>query len=95
MVVTHSPTPWAGTDAASFSLVRSSGQLRTKASLDYETKTSYTVTITVSDGNDGGDRITVTVNVTDVEGAAPSVQTPPAPPNTTALLSNYPQPVQP
>ena len=84
-----------GTDAASFSIVRRSGQLRTKAALDYETKTSYTVTITVSDGNDGGDSITVTVNVTDVAGAAPSVQTPPAPPNTTALLSNYPNPFNP
>ena len=84
-----------GTDEASFSIVRRSGQLRTKASLDYETKTSYTVTITVSDGNDGGDSITVTINVTDVAGAAPSVQTPPAPPNTTALLPNYPNPFNP
>ena len=33
-----------GTDAASFDIVRSSGQLQTKAALDYETKSSYSVT---------------------------------------------------
>ena len=55
-----------GTDAASFSIVSTSGQLQTKAALDYETKTAYTVTITVSDGNGGSDSITVTINVTDV-----------------------------
>ncbi len=56
----------SGTDAASFSIVSTSGQLQTKAALDYETKTSYTVTATVSDGNGGTDSITVTINVTDV-----------------------------
>ena len=55
-----------GTDAASFSIVRTSGQLQTSASLNYETKTSYTVTVSVSDGNGGSDSITVTINVTDV-----------------------------
>ena len=54
-----------GTDAASFSIVSTSGQLQTKAALDYETKTSYSVTITVSDGS-LTDSITVTINVTDV-----------------------------
>ena len=55
-----------GTDAASFSIVSSSGQLQTKAALDYETKATYTVTISVSDGNGGTDSINVTINVTDV-----------------------------
>ena len=55
-----------GDDAASFSIVSTSGQLRTKAALDYETTTSYTVTITVSDGS-LTDTITVTINVTDVQ----------------------------
>ena len=55
-----------GTNVSAFSIVSSSGQLRTKASLDYETKTSYSVTVSVSDGNGGSDRITVTINVTDV-----------------------------
>ena len=55
-----------GTDAAAFSIVSSSGQLQTKAALDYETKTSYSVTVSVSDGNGGSDSITVIINVTDV-----------------------------
>ena len=62
----------SGTDAASFSIVSTTGQLQTKAALDYETKTSYAVTITVSDGSGGSDSITVTINVTDVnENTAP------------------------
>ena len=55
-----------GTDASSFDIVSTSGQLQTRAALDYETKTSYTVTVSVSDGNSGTDSITVTINVTDV-----------------------------
>ena len=55
-----------GTDAASFTIVSSTGQLQTKAPLDYETKRSYTVTITVSDRKiNGSDTITVTINVMD------------------------------
>jgi hypothetical protein len=46
--------------------------LKTSAALDYETKDSYEVTITVSDGNGGSDSITVTINVTDIaENVAP------------------------
>ncbi len=61
-----------GTDAASFSIDSTTGQLRTDASLDYETKNAYTVTITVSDGNGGSDSITVTINVTDVDETLPN-----------------------
>ena len=61
-----------GTDAVSFSINSTSGQLRTLAALDYETKTSYSVRIRVSDGNNGVARIDVTINVTDVaENRAP------------------------
>ena len=56
----------AGADAASFDIVDSTGQLQTKAALDFETTTSYTITITASDGRGGTDSITVTINVTDV-----------------------------
>ena len=56
-----------GTDAASFSIVSTSGQLRTNAALDRETKTSYSVSISVSDGNGGSDSISVTINVRDVD----------------------------
>ena len=61
-----------GTDAASFAIVATSGQLQTKATLDYETKNSYSVTITVSDGKNGTDTITVTINVTDVVEGVPN-----------------------
>ena len=61
----------SGTDAAAFDIDSTSGQLITKAALDYETKTSYSVIITVSDGS-LTDTITVTINVTDVvENSAP------------------------
>ena len=56
----------SGTDADAFSIVSTSGQLQTKAALDYETKVSYTVIVSVSDGNGGSDSITVTINVIDV-----------------------------
>ena len=55
----------SGTDAAAFNIDSTTGQLKTRAALDYETKSTYTVTITVSDGN-LTDTITVTINVTDV-----------------------------
>ncbi len=56
----------SGQDAASFSIDSSSGQLRTQAPLDYEGKSNYSVTISVSDGNLGVDRITVTILITDI-----------------------------
>ena len=55
-----------GTDAASFSIVSTTGQLQTSAALDYETQTSYSVTVSVSDDNGGSDSITVTIDITDV-----------------------------
>ena len=39
-----------GTYAASFGIDTGTGQLKTKAALDYETKDDYEVTVTVSDG---------------------------------------------
>ena len=55
----------SGTDASSFSITSSTGQLRTKAALDYETKRSYSVVVTATDSGDLTDTITVTINVTD------------------------------
>ena len=61
-----------------FRIVSTSGQLQTNAALDYETKASYTVTVSVSDGNGGSDTIAVTISVTDVdETPPPPVQQPP------------------
>ncbi len=54
-----------GTDAASFAIDTSTGQLRTKAALDYETKSSYVVAVRVSDGTDSA-TIVVTIAVTAV-----------------------------
>ena len=63
-----------GTDAASFSIDPSTGQLRTLAALDYEMKSSYSVTVSVSDGYGGINSITVTINVTDVNERTKQVQ---------------------
>ena len=52
-----------GTDKASFSIDSGTGQLKTKAPLDYETKNRYTVRVFVSDGNGGSDNITVTITL--------------------------------
>ena len=55
-----------GTNASSFAIDSSTGQLKTSAELNYESKTTYKVTITVSDGNEGSDTINVTIRVRDV-----------------------------
>ena len=60
-----------GTDASSFRIVSTSGQLQTSAALDYETKNSYAVAVSVSDGNGGSDTIAVTIRVTDVNEQPP------------------------
>ena len=59
----------SGTDASSFGIVSGSGQLQTKAALNYETKSTYTVSVRVSDGRGGGDAIEVTITVTNVDEA--------------------------
>ena len=55
----------SGTDAASFGIERTTGQIMTKAALDYETKTTYTVVVSASDPSGAQDSILVTINVTD------------------------------
>ena len=57
----------SGTDASSFDIDSAKGQLKTKAALDYESgKTSYSVTVEVTDGT-STDSIDVTISVTDVD----------------------------
>ena len=64
-----------GTDADSFDIISTSGQLQTKTALDYESKSSYSVTVSVRDSKDADgnadttidDTITVTVMVDDVD----------------------------
>ena len=55
-----------GDDANSFDIDSTTGQLMTKAALDFETKASYSVEVTADDGNGGTDTIDVTITVTDV-----------------------------
>ena len=64
-----------GIDAASFGIVGTTGQLQTRAELDYETKNAYAVTVMVSDGNGGTDTIGVAISVTDMdEGTVPVIE---------------------
>ena len=53
-----------GTDSTSFSIDTTSGQLTTSASLDFETKSSYSVDVTVHDGKDGLGNDDTTVDAT-------------------------------
>ena len=59
----------SGTDAASFGIDRGTGQLMTKAKLDYETKNSYMVTVTATDPHGLSDSVDVTIMVTDMDEA--------------------------
>ena len=56
-----------GTDASSFDIVRTSGQIRTKSGVtyDYEEQSSYAVTVKASDGTASA-TIDVTINLRDV-----------------------------
>ena len=67
-----------GTNASSFDIVSTSGQIQSKAALDFEMKSGYSVTVTADDGNGGIATITVTISVMDVierpsKPAAPTV----------------------
>ena len=57
-----------GTDAASFSIERTTGQLKTLAALNYETKSVYRVSVVAGDGRLEG-TIQATINITDVNDA--------------------------
>ena len=57
-----------GADATSFNIDPATGQLMTLAALDYETKTTYSVTVTASESGGGlSDSIDVMVMVTNVD----------------------------
>ena len=55
-----------GTGAASFDINRATGQLITKVALDFETKETYTVTVTATDAFGATVTSVVTITVTDV-----------------------------
>ena len=58
-----------GTDAASFDIVSTSGQIQTKEGVtyDHESKSSYSVTVKADDGKSGTATIVATITVTDVD----------------------------
>ena len=56
-----------GTDAASFTIDSDTGQLMTLAALDYETKATYSVTVTASDSGGLSNSTAVTITVTNEE----------------------------
>ena len=59
-----------GDDADSFGFDAETRQISTKAALDYETKSSYSVMVIATDSGELTDSIDVTINVTDVEEGA-------------------------
>ena len=82
----------SGADASKFDIGSSTGQITPKSgtTLDYETKTSYSVTVSVTDNKNfaGGtdntidDTISVTINVADVSEPPPKPDTPTVTQNT-------------
>ena len=58
-----------GTDASSFQIVSTSGQIQTTSGVtyDHEAKSSYSVTVTADDSNSGTDTKDVTITVTNLE----------------------------
>jgi len=58
-----------GTDAASFTFDATARQIKTKTGVtyDFETKSSYSVTIKADDGNGGTDTVAVTISLANVE----------------------------
>ena len=64
-----------GTDAASFQIVSTSGQIQTRSGVtyDYETKSSYSVTVKADDGLGGTDTIAVAIDLTDVNEPPPAI----------------------
>ena len=55
-----------GTDANSFDILQSSGQIQTKVALNYEAKSTYVVTVRATDPGGLYDTIVVTINIVDV-----------------------------
>ena len=94
-----------GTDAESFSIVSTTGQLRTRTNVtyDYETKDSYSVTVRADDGQGGSATIAARITLTDENEPPEALATPTvtaisptslkvtwaAPPNTGPAVTDY------
>ena len=59
----------SGPDAGAFRIVSSTGQLQTRAALNHESRSSYSVVVTAVDPSNESDAITVAITVTDVNEA--------------------------
>ncbi len=70
-----------GDDAGHFSIDSATGQLRTKGALDYEDKSSYSVTVIATDGDGQTTDIQVTIIVTNV------ADTPPGQPDAPEIIN--------
>ncbi len=70
-----------GKDSGHFAIDAGSGQLKTSGALDYESKDSYAVTVTATDGGGLSASIDVTITVTDV------ADTPPGQPDTPEIIN--------
>ena len=89
-----------GTDASSFDIDTSTGQLLTDAGLDRETKSSYSVTVSVRDSKDSDgepdtvmdDTIDVAINVINVDEDGTVTLAPPQPQVATALTATLTDP---
>ena len=77
----------SGPDASAFDLDSASGQLRTKAALDYESRASYAVIVTAGDGRGGTARQSVAVTVTDEDEPPPAPDAPAVAAASTASLT--------
>ena len=75
-----------GADAASFNILSTGGgaQIQTNAALNHEKKSTYSITVRVTDGRGGTDAVNLTIRVTDVDGEAPDT---PFAPTVTAVSS--------
>ncbi len=99
MIVAGGPLAYTlgGTDAASFDIDSSTGQIKTKAGVtyDYEVKSIYAVTVTATGSSKASASIPVTINVDDVDEkpatpAAPTVSAPDG--SSTSLLATWTEP---
>ena len=66
----------SGTDAAAFEINSSSGQLRTRAALDYEVQQIYAVDVTATDPSGGFGEVEVTISVGNVQEAGTATLSP-------------------
>ena len=60
----------SGEDKSSFRIERNTGQLKTRAALDYETRSSYSVVVTATDPFGAAATILVRISITDEDDPA-------------------------